>query len=244
MERVFVFDIDGTLTPSRQRMTEEFTEFFLPFCKKHNVYLVTGSDYAKVLEQVPKRVLVLVKGVFTCAGNQYYENGTLLHGKRVTFPEELYSFLEEKITHTEYHTKTGNHIEVRPSLLNFSTVGRNCTQKQREEYCHWDLGSGERKALRDEVKQRFPELDCTIGGEISIDIYPVGCDKSQAITFIRDRHGISPISFFGDKLHHGGNDFPVYSVLNTKERRRYAIPLDIVVPVKEWEETMENLKNI
>jgi phosphomannomutase len=128
--------------------------------------------------------------------------------------------------------------------LNFSTVGRNCTQEQREEYCHWDLGSGERKKLRDEVKHKFPELDCTIGGEISIDIYPMGHDKSQAITFIRDRHGISPISFFGDKLHHGGNDFPVYSVLNTKDRRRYAIPLDIVVPVKEWKETMKKLKNI
>ena len=55
MQRIFMFDIDGTLTPARQQMTEEFTKFFLGFCKDNVVYLVTGSDHSKVLEQVPTR---------------------------------------------------------------------------------------------------------------------------------------------------------------------------------------------
>ena len=28
MKKIFIFDVDGTLTPSRLRMTEEFAKFF------------------------------------------------------------------------------------------------------------------------------------------------------------------------------------------------------------------------
>lgn len=229
-----MFDIDGTLTPARQKMTDDFAEFFLPFCKKNRVYLVTGSDYNKVLEQVPKRILLLVKGIFTCSGNQYWESGSLVYEKEFIVPEKLISFLEEKIEYAGYHTKTGNHIESRSGMVNFSTIGRNCTQEQREDYYHWDKEEGERKVLRDRIKYMFPELDCVIGGEISVDIYPAGRDKSQAISFIKEKHTSAPISFFGDRLFPGGNDFPVYSVLNSQA-------LDVAIPVKEWKETMIQL---
>ena len=29
MDKVFIFDVDGTLTPSRQKMTEDFLEFLM-----------------------------------------------------------------------------------------------------------------------------------------------------------------------------------------------------------------------
>ena len=40
----FIFDVDGTLTPSRREMDKEFVQFFFEFCTKNDVYLVTGSD--------------------------------------------------------------------------------------------------------------------------------------------------------------------------------------------------------
>ena len=43
----FIFDVDGTLTPSRGTIDPEFKEFFMAFAKKNNVYLVTGSDRPK-----------------------------------------------------------------------------------------------------------------------------------------------------------------------------------------------------
>ena len=48
----FIFDVDGTLTPSRQRIDEEFLSFFFRFTFDNDVYLVTGSDRAKTLDQV------------------------------------------------------------------------------------------------------------------------------------------------------------------------------------------------
>ena len=35
MNRVYIFDVDGTLTPSRQKMTKEFKEFFQEWSKKN-----------------------------------------------------------------------------------------------------------------------------------------------------------------------------------------------------------------
>jgi hypothetical protein len=60
-------------------MTEDMVEFFLDFCKNNVVYLLTGSDWKKVQEQVPPEILACVKGTFTCSGNDYRDsNGTLI----------------------------------------------------------------------------------------------------------------------------------------------------------------------
>tara|TARA_R110002124_G_scaffold77130_3_gene206473 strand:+ start:1666 stop:2397 length:732 start_codon:yes stop_codon:yes gene_type:complete len=240
MKRIFVFDIDGTLTPARQKMTDKFYSFFSHFCRKNEIYLVTGSDYNKILQQVPEDILDFAAGVFTCSGNQYWEKGTLIHEKEFIVPEKLLSFLGQKIKYSNSPTKTGNHIEIRSGMVNFSTVGRNCTQEQRENYYYWDGEHGERKLLKERIMYMFPELDCAIGGQISIDIYPMGCDKSQAISYIKEKHDNTPITFFGDRLEPGGNDFPVYSAMNQAS----CAPLDIAMPVEGWRETMRILQEV
>ena len=52
MDRIFIFDVDGTLTPSRRKMTKEFKEFFEQWALKNHFYLVTGSDLPKLQEQM------------------------------------------------------------------------------------------------------------------------------------------------------------------------------------------------
>ena len=52
----FIFDVDGTLTPSRQQIVPKFHDWFLKFIEENYVYLVTGSDYSKTVEQLGKRI--------------------------------------------------------------------------------------------------------------------------------------------------------------------------------------------
>ena len=52
MNKIFIFDVDGTLTPSRLPMDEKFQEFFKEWVKKNTFYLVTTSDIAKLQEQM------------------------------------------------------------------------------------------------------------------------------------------------------------------------------------------------
>ena len=72
MDRIFMFDIDGTLTPSRLMMTKEFAKFFDKWSNKNKYYLVTGSDLDKTKEQLqgrtPKKVIVVPGKIVNIVG--------------------------------------------------------------------------------------------------------------------------------------------------------------------------------
>ena len=70
MKTIYIFDVDGTLTPSRRAMTSDFENFFSQWAKEKTFFLVSGSDLEKIKEQVPQYILDLSEGVFTCGGNQ------------------------------------------------------------------------------------------------------------------------------------------------------------------------------
>ena len=80
-----------------------------------------------------------------------------------------------------YHTKTGNHHELRTGMMNFSVVGRNASGEQRGEYAAYDAQHGERSRIASKLKNKYTELDFVIGGAVSIDIFYKGNDKSQII---------------------------------------------------------------
>ena len=68
VDRKFIFDIDGTLTPSRQQIDTSFQAFMIVFCCKHPVYLVTGSDREKTVEQLGVDICYRSKRVYNCSG--------------------------------------------------------------------------------------------------------------------------------------------------------------------------------
>ena len=56
---IYIFDIDGTLTPSRNIIDKKFKEDFINFCKHHKVWLVTGSDKDKSIEQLGEDAFII-----------------------------------------------------------------------------------------------------------------------------------------------------------------------------------------
>ncbi len=91
---IFLFDVDGTLTPARQKMTEEFCSFFTEWIKNKTVYFISGSDYEKLQEQVPKDILESIDGVFGCMGNTLHIKGESAFKKTFGAPRELWDILE------------------------------------------------------------------------------------------------------------------------------------------------------
>ena len=71
MNKIYIFDVDGTLTPSRLPMTEEFQKFFKEWIKKNIFYLVTGSDLPKLQEQMCYYDIES-QALFTCCGNEMW----------------------------------------------------------------------------------------------------------------------------------------------------------------------------
>ena len=237
MNKIYIFDVDGTLTPSRLRMTEEFSKFFDEWSSRNKYYLVTGSDLDKTKEQLPIAYIDRAESIFTCCGNQMWKNDKLVYENKFKVPENLLTYLGYELRMTDYPIKAGNHIEDRGSLLNFSMVGRDCTQVQREDYYRYDNLMNERERISKHIREQWRDLDAVIGGQISIDIYPKGNDKSQVLKHIEKRHETGEIIFIGDRIEGGGNDYPLAQLMDNIEDCDW-------YQTEDWKETQKILEKL
>ena len=217
MKTIYIFDMDGTLTPSRREMTPDFEEFYSNWANNHTFFLVSGSNLEKIKEQVPEYILNLSKGVFTCGGNQLWLKGELSYNHEFKPENDLINFLEQKLKESPYPLRAGNHIEDRGSMLNFSVVGRDCTLDERLDYFKYDSESNERNMIADEIIRRWSNLDAVIGGQISIDITPRGMNKSQVLEEVRKFYPDEKYIFIGDRTMKGGNDYPLARIMQEEE---------------------------
>ena len=229
---MFLFDVDGTLTPSRQKIDKEFSKFFSNFCKNNKVYLVTGSDRDKTVAQLGKTLYNKTKRVYNCSGNSVWEKTKNVYTSEWSLPDDARTYLNLELNASKFTPKTGVHIEKRPGCVNFSIVGRKATLEERQLYVTWDCRHEERDVLARNIRRLFPDLSVTIGGETGIDIAPKGHDKSQ---ILQDFETHDTITFFGDKTFVGGNDYSIAHTIITKE-------LGTVHQVSDYNETWDILK--
>jgi len=232
-EECYIFDVDGTLTRSRGVIDEQFHEYLLNFAESNDIYLVTGSDRQKTIEQIGVKLYDKCLGVYQCNGNELWYRNRRIKTNPWKPSYELEHFLKNKIHHSRYPFKTDNHIEVRTGMVNVSTVGRAADKKQRKDYYDWDRINLERKNLCDDINRKFKDLHATAGGEISIDIAPKKADKSQAAYDLYKQYEF--LTFFGDKCDHGGNDYSIALVIELGK-------MGIVHRVKSWEDTFALLR--
>jgi|GEM_PF-300237 len=238
MKIIYLFDVDGTLTEPRQAMTDAFAEFFSGFVQREHVFLVSGSDYEKLQQQVPQEILNASEGVFGCAGAQLIEQDQLIYEKTHSFSESLMKTVEAFIAESPYKTRCGNHIEHRPGMLNISVVGRAANPEQRKTYHAWDSGENERVKFADQFNQQFRDYEASCGGQISIDIVPKGWNKSVVKGEVLERFPGARLIFFGDRMGANGNDQPLADVLNTPSGRHR------VIPVSSYKDTWLHLNHI
>lgn len=226
---IYIFDVDGTLTPSRGEMDPEFANFFEHFATHHACYLVTGSDRQKTLEQIPESIYNLFIRAYQCSGNHVFEQGKEVYRDDWKITDKQNIFLLDKLDMSPYQFKTGFHFDHRPGLCNFSIVGRNAGPMQRADYVQFDEMLQERKAIAEAFNAKFKDMNATVAGETGIDITPKGKGKSQILRDFKDH---TQITFFGDKTMPGGND---YDLAN-------AIDGGTVWQVQEWTDTLQLLK--
>ena len=224
-----IFDVDGTLTDSRQQIDLSFMAYMIVFACKYDVYLVTGSDRAKTIEQVGLDLYNRSKKVYNCSGSDVYVKDKNVYRSQWKPTRRLINFLSDELDYSTFPHKTGNHIEHRPGGINFSILGRGeDSMKHRKEYVKWDINTTERTLMADRIRSEFPDLKTQIGGETGLDISD--SDKSQIII---DFHKGNDIFFFGDMLKEGQNDYPLAKAVKEIGGFPYH--------VKNWEDTRTRL---
>ena len=226
----FIFDVDGTLTESRQQINLSFMAYMIVFACKYDVYLVTGSDRAKTIEQVGLDLYNRSQKVYNCSGSDVYVKDKNVYRSQWKPTRSLINFLSDELDYSTFPHKTGNHIEHRPGGINFSILGRGeGNMDGRKEYVKWDRNTNERVLIADRIKAEFPDLNIQIGGQTGLDIS--NDDKSQILKYFSP---FDEIHFFGDMMEEGQNDYPLAKAV--KEWGGYPHC------VKNWEDTRTQLK--
>ena len=238
---IYLFDIDGTLTPPRQRMEQNTLYEFLSWAAGKKIFLVAGSDFVKVREQLPLSILERCEGVFCCMGNEFRRANKIVYQNEFNPPAALRETLVSRQMYGGFPVKPkagwrGDIFEFRTGMLNFTTIGRNASTEERNKYYEWDKKHKERERIANEVEEKFPELEARLGGQISIDIQPKGNNKSQASKWVRENLR-EEMYFFGDKCEEGGNDYDIaLDITKNKD--------GMIFQVKDHRDTIRSLQRI
>ena len=229
----YIFDVDGTLTPSRKEIVHEFWAPFLIFCRHHDVYLVTGSDRQKTLEQLGLDICYTAKRVYNCSGSDVYEKDKNVYRDDWVLSSEVEAYLMLELRKSQFPIRNGLHIEHRPGTVNFSVLGRGKDPTDgREEYIKWDVNTNERENIARRVRKEFPDLYIALGGQTGLDIAPKGGGKEQILRDFPEGN----IKFYGDRINEGGNDHTLaMGIVNNM--------MGEANNVKDYKETWELLKH-
>ena len=249
--RALLFDMDGTLTDARKPITEDVVSVLKQIPPSMKKYLVTGSDFSKIEEQIPVPLLLeLFERVYACNGTRVYNCNLDMDDEALAIEPELihkvtlkdfYSdadinhiidVLLRVVANTHTKIKTGTFIEWRDSQINFSVLGRNCTTDQRSDYVMWDKKSGERQKIVKLLREEFKGwgLSFRLGGQISIDITREGWDKSYSFNNMSEAP--DECVFFGDKICQDGNDFDI--AMKCGKYHNVENPADLILQLQEY----------
>lgn len=228
MKNIILFDVDGTLTLSRQKINYKMKNFInkISLNSKIDIGIVGGSDYDKQIEQLELDTLKHFKYIFSENGLNSFEDGIEFHKQSLTTHLGEYSYCKliniilAELSKIDNPIKRGTFIEYRNGMLNVSPIGRNCNDEERKLFFEQDDKYKWREILISNIKKKISinqwyeqisvtNLKFSIGGQISFDIFPEGWDKTYCLQFLQNKY--DKIFFIGDKTDLGGNDYEIFN---------------------------------
>lgn len=193
-ELLVLFDVDGTLTPARKVIEPDFEKFLYTKLKPiATLGVVGGSDQAKVVEQLNgERLLNEFDYVFPENGLVHIEKGVEISKQSIQkhLGEEIIkrviNYCLFYIAKLDIPIKRGTFIEFRNGMINVCPIGRQCTYEERLEFTKFDQEHSIRNKFVADLRKEFVGVDLTfsIGGQISIDVFPKGWDKTYCLKHV------------------------------------------------------------
>lgn len=227
-KKLIVFDIDGTLTPSKAPADKEMIELMLTLLNDKSIAIIGGGKYSlfkeQLIEQLPSQDKRLEKlYLFPTNSTAFYRFNTSWHevySHQLTEDEKnkIKKAFEETFRKVNYQhpEKTyGPVIEDRDTQITFSALGQEVVSmcgekvgvKLKED---WNKKYNElRQQMREILQKLLPEFEVRAGGLTSIDITRKGIDKAYGVRQIAKHLDvkIEDMLFVGDAIFPGGNDY-------------------------------------
>ena len=218
MKKLVVFDLDGTLAPSKSSLDAEMAALFDKLLGGIKVAVISGGNWQQFQKQVlshlasDKRLNNL--SLLPTCGTQFYQyesEWTKIYAEDFTSEQKkkIISSLTTAIEQSRLKPEKvwGEVIEDRGSQITFSGLGQEAPLKEKVK---WDPDFAKRKKMKAFLDTLIPEFSVRLGGSTSIDVTKPGIDKAYGIRKLRDILGIAieEMIFVGDAVFPGGNDYP------------------------------------
>jgi len=227
-KKIVIFDLDGTITESKQELSEKTAGLIFKLALQKKVAIISGASFVQFEKQflsawnkffgdnveVNKNLIIL-----PTSGAQCYEfdsqSQKWIQVYALNFPqgvkEQVIKILGSIIESGEFEVPKehfGEYIEDRQSEINFSALGQNAPSEKKKI---WDPDQVKRLKIRSEIEKNISQVSVSVAGTTSIDILPLGEDKGVAVVKLieRLRIGLTEAVYVGDALYVGGNDHPV-----------------------------------
>ena len=219
MPQVICFDIDDTLTESKQPLSVEMSILLTALLRKAKVAFVGGGSFEQfkkqLLDQMPNDSEFANLYLLPTSGSALYEYAlgewTLVYVEKLLEDEALKirdALMEaaESTGMIDMHSPSyGDRIEFRRSQVTLSGLGQNTPLAEKVT---WDPDKKKRQVMRAALTPLLPNYDIKIAGASSIDITKHGINKAFGVRKLSEHLHIpvSDMLYVGDALFPGGND--------------------------------------
>jgi phosphomannomutase len=218
MKKLIVFDLDGTLAPSKSALGPDMAALLhnLPGIVK--VAVISGGNWPQfekqLLSNLPEDKRLANLSVLPTCGTKFFQYSSdwkELYSEDFTAKEreQIISSLDKAFGEAGFKVERvwGEVIEDRGSQITLSALGQEAPLAEKVK---WDPDFAKRKKIKALLDPLIPGFSVRLGGATSIDVTKPGIDKAYGIRKLRDLLGISlqEMIYVGDALFPGGNDYP------------------------------------
>jgi phosphomannomutase len=223
---LIVFDLDGTLTPSKSNLESDVSDVLAALLAKKKIAVIGGGTYRQFKKQFIAEFRcppALFKNLFlfptTATAFYRYHHGWrrvyafMLSRNESREVREAFADVLREIHYVPPLKTYGKVIENRGSQVTFSALGQDVVAvlgkrglRLKEEWKRKNTPLKFRIAKL--VQGRLPKLEVRASAYTSIDVTKKGIDKAYGIRQIEKtlRIPVKKMLFIGDGLYRGGND--------------------------------------
>jgi phosphomannomutase len=218
MKKLIVFDLDGTLAPSKSSLAPETAALLHDLLGIVKVAVISGGAWEQfekqLLTDLPQDGRLANLSLLPTCGTkflQYTGKWTELYSEDLTAEQrkKIVDSLSKAADDAGFRAEKvwGEVIEDRGSQVTFSALGQQAPLAEKEK---WDADFAKRKKITAILETLIPEFSIRIGGATSIDVTKPGIDKAYGIGKLRETLHVSlqEMVYIGDALFPGGNDYP------------------------------------
>ena len=218
MKKLIVFDLDGTLAPSKSALGTDMAALLHDLLGIVKVAVISGGDWPQfekqLLSNLPQDARLVNLSILPTCGTKFFQYSSEwkeLYSEDFTAKEKelITSCLQKAFGESGFKVERewGEEIEDRGSQITFSALGQQAPLVEKEK---WDPDFAKRKKIKALLDPLIPGFSVRLGGATSIDVTKPGIDKAYGIRKLRDLLGISlkEMIYIGDALFPGGNDYP------------------------------------